>query len=144
MERDMLNDMGTNLLAKAYSVEFLRYLPCCIRNICTGCQHNRISPSDHYVCAGNIPDQLYYASELLPSMINEQKVTGLFTHFIKELRLPVSSFPEEMFDHDARRAYLDDPDFWDLIASYAIPWAEPPMEYYINSDPNTGAHIDSP
>ena len=131
MERDMLDNMGTNILAKAYSVEFLRYLPRCIRNICSGCQHNLDLPSAHYVCTGNITEQLYYASELLPDMINEQHVTDLFKLFITELCLPLSSFPEELFDHNIRRAHLDDPHFWDLIASYAIPWAELPLEEYI-------------
>ena len=134
MERHMLANMGTNILAKAYSVECMRFLRIAVKHVCTGCQNDQPLDAAHYVCLGNIPDQLYYASDILPGMIDERRVTDLFIHFVSELHLPLSTFPQELFDIETRHAHLEDPDFWDLIASYALPWVEPPFEDYITDD----------
>ena len=137
----MLTDIGINLLAKAYSVECLKHLPFVITNICSDC-HNNL-PSPHPVCNGNIPDQLYFASDILTDIINEPTVSDLLIHFTTELHLPVSFLSDELFDIPTRHEYLADFDFWNLISSYALPWAEPPLEEYIDTDSDHDSGIAS-
>ena len=127
----IMKDLGKNILAKAYAVEFLNVLDIAVKQICTGCQWNSLSQLDHYVCLGTIPERLFYASELLPGLVDETKVTYLLESFLIELGIPLTSVPEEIFHVETRMMYFEtDPDFMDVIASYAVPWAEPPPPAY--------------
>ena len=131
-----MKDFGKTILAKAYAVEFLRVLDQAIKQICTGCKWNSLSQLDHYVCLGTVSERIFHAAELLPGLIDETAVSYLLKSFLIELGIPLASVPKEVFDVETRMNYFEtDPEFMDVIASYAVPWAGPPPPSYSPPSP---------
>ena len=138
-----MKDLSKTILAKAYAVEFLKVLDKAIKQICVGCQFNSLSQLDHYVCLGSISEKIFHASELLPGLIDERQVSYSFKSFLIELGIPLTSVPKEIFDVETRMSYFEtDPDFMDVIASYATAWVGLPPHF--NSTPSQKPGYNSP
>ena len=131
-----MKDLSKTILAKAYAVEFLKVLDKAIKQICVGCQFNSLSQLDHHVCLGAISEKIFHASELLPGLVDETQVSYLFNSFLIELGIPLTSVPKEDFDVETRMSYFEtDPEFMDVIASYATPWVGLPPHFYSTPSP---------
>ena len=118
-------NLAPNILAKAYATECLKLLHVVAKQVCPGCAQDKFEHRYHVICQASIPDKLFHCAELLCDTVDEKAVSDNVQYFVGELGLNVSQLSQNLSDVEHRRRLLDEPAFWDLISSYAMPqWAQ--------------------